>query len=212
MSVLRPLANCRRVASGALGYVRLYLCDESGDPGASTESGASRLFVVCLVGYPDGGSAENFQAADAQLRKRLGWRDEFRWSKLSQRSRDAYLDGLFDNLPQHHAIIWDKKTVTPQTFQSDSVAIGMMREAIGLLGGPSAGSRLIIDGMRHRDRAAAIRRVLGVSEVRFESSHANPHLQLADMLAGFHAWDHAGRISDLAPRLRSLRRFRSLWR
>ena len=192
--------------------MRLYLCDESGDPGASAESGASRLFVVCLVGYPDGGSAANFQAADAQLRKRLGWRDEFRWSKLSQRSRDAYLDGLFDNLPQHHAIIWDKKTTIPQAFQSDSVAIEMMSEAIGRLGGPSAGSRLIIDGMRHRDRAAAIRRALGVSEVRFESSHANPHLQLADMLAGFHAWDHAGRISDVEPRLRSLRRFRSLWR
>jgi hypothetical protein len=192
--------------------VRLYLCDESGDPGDSAESGASRLFVVCLVGYPDGGSAEKFQAADTQLRKRLGWRDEFRWSKLSQRSRDAYLDGLFDSLPQHRAIVWDKKTTMPPAFQTDSAAIDMMRDAIGLLGGPSAGSRLIIDGMRHRDRAAAIRRALGVSEVRFESSHANPHLQLADMLAGFHAWDHAGRIRELTPRLRSLRRFRSLWR
>jgi len=192
--------------------VRLYVCDESGDPGASAESGASRLFVVCLVGYPDGGSAEKFQAADTQLRKRLGWRDEFRWSQLSQRSRDAYLDGLFDSLPQHRAIVWDEKTTLPLAFQPDSVAIDMMRDAIGLLGGPSAGSRLIIDGMRHRDRAAAIRRALGVSEVRFETSHANPHLQLADMLAGFHAWDHAGRIRGLTPRLRSLRRFRSLWR
>ena len=191
--------------------MRLYLCDESGDPGISQESGASRLFVVCLVGYPDGGSAANFQVADAQLRKRLGWRDEFRWSKLSQRSRNAYLQGLFDNLPQHHAIIWDKETTMPQAFQPDSAAIDMMREAIGILGGPSDGSRLIIDGVRHRDRAAAIRCV-GVSEVRFESSHANPHLQLADMLAGFHAWDHAGRISEILPRLRSLRRFRSLWR
>jgi hypothetical protein len=192
--------------------VRLYLCDESGDPGASAESGASRLFVICLVGYPDGGSAANFQAADAQLRKRLGWKGEFRWSKLSQWSRDNYFEGLVDNLPQHHAIVWDKKTIMPQAFQSDSAAIEMMREAIGLLGCPSAGSRLIIDGMRHRDRAAAIRRALGVSEVRFESSHANPHLQLADVLAGFHAWDYAGRISEVEPRLRSLRRFRSLWR
>lgn len=192
--------------------MRLYLCDESGDPGVSAESGASKLFVVCLVGYPDGGSAENFQAADTQLRRRLGWKGEFRWSKLSQSSRDAYLDGLFDSLPQHRAIIWDKEITMPQAFQSDSAAIDMMRDAIGLLGRPSAGSRLIIDGMRHRDRAAAIRRALGVSEVRFESSHANPHLQLADMLAGFHAWDHAGRIREIAPRLRSLRRFRSLWR
>lgn len=192
--------------------MRLYLCDESGDPGASIELGASKFFVICLVGYPDGGSAEKFQAADAQLRQRLGWRDEFRWSKLSQRSRDAYLDGLFDNLPQHRAIIWDKMTVSPNSFQRDSVETDMMHEAVGLLGRPSVGSRLIIDGMRHRDRAVAIRRALGVSEVRFESSHTNPHLQLADMLAGFHAWDHAGRISEIAPRLRSLRRFRSLWR
>jgi hypothetical protein len=212
MPVLRPLANCRRVASGALGYVRLYLCDESGDPGASPELGASRLFVVCLVGYPDGGSAEKFQAADAQLRKRLTWKGEFRWSKLSQRTRDHYFDGLVDNLPRHHAIVWDKETITPQAIQPDSAAIDMMREAVGLLGYPSSGSRLIIDGVRHRDRAVAIRRALGVSEVRFESSHANPHLQLADMLAGFHAWDHAGRISDIEPRLRSLRRFRSVWR
>ena len=191
--------------------MRLYLCDESGDPGASTESGASRLFVICLVGYPDGGSAANFQSADAQLRKRLSWKGEFRWSKISQWARDKYFEGLVDSLPQHHAIVWDKKRFMPQSFQSDSVAIDMMREAIGLLGCPSAGSRLIIDGIRHRDRAAAIRRLLGVSEVRFESSHANPHLQLADMLAGFHAWDDAGRISEVEPRLRSLRRFRSLW-
>ena len=192
--------------------MRLYLCDESGDPGASIELGASKFFVICLVGYPDGGAAANFQAADTQLRKRLGWRDEFRWSKLSQRSRYAYLDGLFDSLPQHRAIIWDKMTVSPNSFQRDSVEIDMMHEAVGLLGRPTVGSRLIIDGMRHRDRAAAIRRALGVAEVRFESSHSNPHLQLADMLAGFHAWDQAGRISDVEPRLRSLRRFRSLWR
>ncbi len=192
--------------------MRLYLCDESGDPGVSAESGASRLFVVCLVGYPDGVAAENFQAADAQLRRRLGWKGEFHWSKLSQRSRDNYFEGLVDNLPQHHAVVWDKTIRHAYSFQCDSVEIDMMRQSVGFLGHPFSGSRLIIDGIRHRDRAAAIRRAVGVSEVRFESSHASPHLQLADMLAGFHAWDHAGRIRDIEPRLRSLRRFRSLWR
>jgi len=192
--------------------VRLYLCDESGDPGASVASGASKAFVICLVGYPDGTSAELFQTAEAELRLSLGWRGEFRWSKLSQRSRDNYFAHLADCLPQHHALIWDKAAPAPVTFQPDSIEVDMMRLAIGRLGIPSSGSRLIIDGVRHRDRATAIRRALGVSEVRFESSHANPHLQLADMLAGFHAWDHAGRISDVAPRLRLLKRFRSLWR
>ena len=165
-----------------------------------------------MVGYPDGESAEAFQLADGELRAKLGWRGEFRWSKLSQRSRDAYFEGLIKILPPHHAVVWDKEEFILGPVDPGSVEIDMMREAIGLLGGTPFRGRLIIDGVRHRDRAAAIRRALGVSEVRFESSHSNPHLQLADMLAGFHAWDHAGRIRHVAPELQSLRRFRSFWR
>lgn len=165
-----------------------------------------------MIGYADGIAAQEFQKADAELRQRLGWRGEFRWSKLSQRSRDTYFASLSGVMPVHHAVIWEKlesHNVQPQKITAE---IGMMRQAMLNLGGPTPSSRLIIDGVRHRDRAGEIRRALGVAEVRFEHSHANPHLQLADMYAGFHAWDHARRIKDITPQLRSLRRFRSLWR
>ena len=192
--------------------MQLYLCDESGDPGESVSTGASPLFVICMIGYPDRHSAQNFQKSDAELRERLGWRGEFRWSKLSQRSRDTYFEALIKFMPTHHAIIWDKTSIQGARTYGEGMEIAMMREAISCLGGPTPSSRLIIDGVRHRDRAGEIRRALGLSEVRFERSHTNPHLQLADMLAGFHAWDQAGRIKDPTPPLRSLRCFRSLWR
>lgn len=175
-------------------------------------AGASPHFVICMIGYPQGLEAQKFQMEDTELRRRLGWRGEFRWSKLSQRSRDTYFASLSGVMPAHHAVIWDKLASNQAESPKMSPEIGMMRKAMAKLGGPSPSSRLIIDGVRHRDRAAEIRRSLGVAEVRFEHSHANPHLQLADMLAGFHAWDHARRIKDITPQLRSLRRFRSLWR
>lgn len=191
--------------------MQLYLCDESGDPGTSVNSGASPLFVICIIGYPDGIAAQEFQKGDAELRQRLGWRGEFRWSKLSQRSRDTYFASLSGIMPVHHAVIWDKVAANEAQSQNMPTEIAMMRQAMLNLGGPVPSSRLIIDGVRHRDRAGEIRRALGVAEVRFEHSHANPHLQLADMLAGFHAWDQARRIKDITPQLRSLRQFRSLW-
>jgi hypothetical protein len=192
--------------------VQLYLCDESGDPGTSVSAGASPLFVICMIGYPDGIAAQEFQKTDAELRQRLGWRGEFRWSKLSQRSRDTYFASLSAVMPVHHAVIWDKLASNEVQSPKLPPEIGMIRQAMANLGGPAPSSRLIIDGVRHRDRAGEIRRALGVAEVRFEHSHANPHLQLADMPAGFHAWDQVRRIKEVTPQLRSLRRFRSLWR
>jgi hypothetical protein len=165
-----------------------------------------------MIAYADGLQAQEFHRSDAELRLRLGWRGEFRWSKLSQRSRDAYWDSLLNAIPSHHAVIWDKSTAPEAQFPGANPEIEMMRKAMSSLGAPRPTSRLIVDGVHHRNRAADIRRALGVSEVRFEHSHANPHLQLADMLAGFHAWDHAQRLKDLNPALRSLKRFRSSWR
>jgi hypothetical protein len=165
-----------------------------------------------MIGYPNGLKAQKFQRADAELRQRLSWRGEFRWSKLSQRSRDAYFDSLSGVIPPHHAVIWDKRTAAEAKATGRTQEIELMRQAINSLGASSPSSRLTIDGIRHKDRAAEIRQSLGVSEVRFERSHTNPHLQLADMLAGFHAWDHAQRLKELKPALRSFRRFRSIWR
>jgi hypothetical protein len=54
--------------------------------------------------------------------------------------------------------------------------------------------------------------VLGLANVRFEASHTTPHLQLADMLAGYHAWDFAGKLTNTSPTLAGMRTSRSVWR
>ncbi len=190
----------------------LLFCDESGDPGPRVQAGASAIYVVCLVMYLDGKSAQRFHAADAELRRRLGWRREFRWSKMSQRSRNTYFESLEEVFPVHHAVVWDKSRALPASVPGHSIGLEMIQEAILRLGGVSAGSRLVIDGVRHRDRSSCFRRVLGINDVRFEASHTTPHLQLADMLAGFHAWDFAGKLTNTSPTLAGMRNSRSVWR
>lgn len=190
----------------------LLFCDESGDPGPRAQAGASAIYVVCLVMYVDGKAAQRFQAADADLRFRLGWRREFRWSKMSQRSRNIYFESLKEVFPIHHAVVWDKSRALTASVPGRSIGLEMMQEAMLRLGGASAGSRLVIDGVRHRDRSSLARRILGLADVRYEASHTNPHLQLADMLAGFHAWDFSGKLAHTSSALACMRTSRSVWR
>lgn len=191
--------------------VKLILCDESGDPGEFVDAGASAIFVVCMVAFEGRDAVHRFHAADEELRARLAWRGEFHWSKIGQRSRDIYFESMAGLIPAHHAVVWDKSSRDRVLIEGDAIVHEMMRQAMVRLGAWAHSSRLIIDGRKHRDRASMIRRSLGVSDVRFEASHSNPHLQLADMLAGFHAWDHAHRIKQVAPQLVALRPCRSLW-
>jgi hypothetical protein len=191
--------------------VQLLLCDESGDPGRLVEAGAAPVFVVCMVRFPNKEAVQRFHVVDADLRQRLGWSGEFHWSKIGQRSRDLYFTQLAKFIPDHHAVVWDKSSRKVGPAEADAIVVDMMRRALVRLGPRAESSRLIVDGSRHRDRAAMIRRSLGVADVRFEASHSNPHLQLADMLAGFHAWDHALRIRQVLPQLVALRPCRSMW-
>jgi hypothetical protein len=195
-----------------LALVRLYFCDESGDPGASLESGASAIFVICVIGYRHAADALRFQHAESALRARLNWRGEFRWSRMGRLSRRTYFESLAGVLPLHHAVVWDKRSCRPASTTGFGIQVDMMRQAVVRLCAFDDSGRMIIDGVRHRDRASSIRSALGLSHVRFETSHSNPHLQLADMLAGFHAWDHKGRVDDLMPSFQALRACRSDWR
>lgn len=79
-----------------------------------------------MIGYPDGTAAQEFQKDDAVLRQRLRWRGEFRWSRLSQRSRDAYFAALSSFMPNHHAVIWDKLASNEVQPRNISTEIDMM--------------------------------------------------------------------------------------
>ena len=190
--------------------MRKVFCDESGDPGLATDQGASPLFVLSLVaGHPESTHAR-FIAKQAEVRKELAWSGEFKWTKMRHALRMEYLKRSLTTLPDNHSAIWRKAGDRPMPHETAQVT--MLRRCLEAMPSTNEPCRLIIDGERNRQRAREIRASLALAEVRFEPSHVSPYLQLADMLAGFHAADVAGGIRDLPKELQALRGFRSAWR
>lgn len=190
--------------------MRKLFCDESGDPGSATERGASQLFVLCLVVGRSGDAHARFIAKQTEIRDALAWRGEFKWTKMHHALRLEYLKRSIPTLPENYSVFWSKKD-NPMAPNDPitSPMLGKCLEAVNPSGQPC---RLIIDGERNRQRARELRSSLGLAEMRFEPSHSSPYLQLADMLAGFHAADVSGRIRELPKELLDLRGFRSAWR
>lgn len=164
----------------------LLFCDESGDPGLPMEPGASAYLALGILCFRDGAEAARLAAVQEGLRSGLGWRGEFKWSKMPIEVRMDYLTGMAPMLRSYRVAIWDKQRVAlrPQ-FRPE---VEVMRACIESFEHVEAVDRIVIDGERDTRRSSEIRTALGVREVRMERSHACPQLQMADMLVGFHAY------------------------
>ena len=165
--------------------MRLF-CDESGDPGRSTDAGASRWFAVGMLCCLHGSEAMRLADAQDAMRLTLGWEGEFKWSKMPADLRMRYMSEMAPLLSSHRVAIWDKRDGVIRRDQRPEIEI-MMR-CYGMFGPQTSEVRVVVDGERDRRRSAEIRKALGVGEVRMERSHACPQLQMADMLVGFHVY------------------------
>jgi hypothetical protein len=164
----------------------LLFCDESGDPGMPGQSGVSSYFAVGIICCRDGEEAARLATAQERLRVDLGWRGEFKWSKMPIEVRMGYLTGIVSVLGSYRVAIWDKQRVVLRSGFRPEVEV--MRACLESFDPMETADRLIIDGERDGRRSSEIRTALGVREVRMEKSHACPQLQMADMLVGFHAY------------------------
>ncbi len=164
----------------------LLFCDESGDPGQPIEPGASSYFAVGILCCCDGVEAARLSVAQERLRAGLGWRGEFKWSKMPIDVRMDYMTSMAPILRSYRVSIWDKQRAVLRSVYRPELEV--MRHCLGSFGYVEAADRFVIDGVRDRLRASEIRIALGVREVRMERSHACPQLQMADMLVGFHAY------------------------
>lgn len=167
-------------------WCMLLFCDESGDPGLPTKPGASPYFGVAMLCCPAADDATRLAEAQDKARIRLGWAGEFKWSKMPSDVRLAYLISMVPMLDSHRVTIWDKRSGVLSSRYSPEVTV--MLRCYGSFESMEPSVRIVIDGERDRLRASEIRRALGVSEVRMERSHSCPHLQMADILIGFHAY------------------------
>lgn len=164
----------------------LLFCDESGDPGLATKSGASAYFAVGMLCCPDGKAAARLAEAQDRMRISLRGAGEFKWSKMPLDVRMAYMTGMEPLLLSHRVAIWDKqRSLLPLRHRPE---VEVMRSCYESFDFKEPAGRLVIDGERDRHRSSEIRVALGVREVRMERSHACPQLQMADMLVGFHAY------------------------
>jgi Protein of unknown function (DUF3800) len=164
----------------------LIFCDESGDPGLSTKSGASRYFAVGMLYCPDGKAAARLAEAQDKMRISLRWAGEFKWSKMPLDVRMDYMSGMEPLLLSHRVAIWDKQSGLLLLRYRPEVEV--MRSCYESFDFQVPAVRMVIDGERDSHRSSEIRAALAVREVRMERSHACPQLQMADMLVGFHAY------------------------
>lgn len=164
----------------------LLFCDESGDPGLPMEPGASAYFAVGILCCRDGEEAARLARVQEGLRAGLGWRGEFKWSKMPIEVRMDYLTGMAPMLRSYRVAIWDKQPVVLRSHFRPEVEV--MRVCMDSFEHIETADRIVIDGERDARRSSEIRMALGVREIRMERSHACPQLRMADMLVGFHAY------------------------
>lgn len=155
----------------------LLFCDESGDPGLPMEPGASAYFAVGIICCRDGEEAARLARVQEGPRAGLGWRGEFKWSKMPTEVRMGYLTGMTPMLRSYRVAIWDKQQVALRSYFRPEVEV--MRTCIDSFEHIEVADRIVIDGERDGRRSSEVRTALGVGEVRMERSHACPQLQMA---------------------------------
>src|SRR5262245_43402859 len=72
----------------------LVFIDESGDAGFKLSKGSSSIFAVGMVMFKDAESAQKTQVVIDELKKKLGIKPEFKFSKSSADVRDAFFANL----------------------------------------------------------------------------------------------------------------------
>lgn len=169
--------------------------DESGDESGKLDRGASPLFVVALVVFPNAAEAARCSARIDQLRRELELpaRFEFHFSRNGHAIRRRFLAAVAPHGFTYHAIVLEK----PQTPAAhlDLYAHACAR-VCGLAGEAFHQAQLTMDmreqDKRARQRAAAdirryVNRTLGrpvLARVRASKSHTDNLVQLADYVTG----------------------------
>jgi hypothetical protein len=195
----------------------LAFLDESGDESGKLDRGASRLFVVGLVVFPDRAEAERCRARIEQLVRELGKpaRYEFHFRPNTHAVRMAFLEAIAPFAFTYYAVVLEK----PETPTAHlPLYLNACARACSLAGASLDRAHLTVD-MRDtekmaRDRMAAdLRRYVNrpagrtvLGRVRARSSGSERLVQLADYVAGVARWREEGRrgadayARPLAPR------------
>ncbi len=171
----------------------LVFIDESGDPGFKVASGSSPVFVMAMVMFENGEAAQQTSLNIEELRKRLGFRTEFKFNKSREEVRDAFFEAVRGCPFRVRAIVVEKQRIRSSILreQKDAFYNFFLKTMVRFDNGRLSSARIIIDGSgdrafrqglaKHVTRNAAKG---AIKDVRFKDSANDALVQLADMCAG----------------------------
>jgi hypothetical protein len=171
----------------------LVFIDESGDAGFKLSKGSSPIFAVGMVMLENTEAAQKTQAVIDELKKKLGIKPEFKFSKSSDCVRDAFFAGVRGLPFKIRAIVVQKDLIYSPNLRTDKENFYrfFLKSMMKFNNGSLQHANVTIDGSGdkefRRDLEKHLRRHTtpgAIAKIRLMNSKSDPLLQLADMCIG----------------------------
>jgi hypothetical protein len=170
----------------------LVFIDESGCSGFKLTRGADAVFAIGMVVFESASDAARTQECIARFRRVVAHYSEFKFSKSSDRLRDAFFRAVSDCPFKIRALVLDRLRIgeLPDALHGKTFHRFFLCELLRRAAGRLDGARITLDGdgnrIFERRLKAELRRQIhrGIIGVQIEDSRTDELLQLADMCVG----------------------------
>jgi hypothetical protein len=170
----------------------LVFVDESGDTGLKLDKGSSKYFVITLVVFEEHDEALDCDKRIELLKKELGIKNEFKFSKLNVEKRKVFFEALIPYSFFYFAVVIDKENnnlgrfMFLENFYKYScslvfeIAKPYLKDAVVVIdGNGSKEFRFKLQSYLKLKTGAGV-----IKKIKIHDSRQNNLLQLADMVAG----------------------------
>ncbi len=172
--------------------IMLVFIDESGCPGFKFTRGSDPVFGLGMVIFANGEDAISTEQTLFDLRMKLQHKTEFKFSKSTDKLRDAFFNAVAACPFTIRALIVRKESLHSQQLRThvDSFYSYFVKVLMAHDNRTLSAARVRIDGRGSRDfqrsLGSYLRRELGerLKDVRMSDSARDPLMQLADMCIG----------------------------
>lgn len=171
----------------------LIFIDESGDPGFKLTRGSTSHFVVVMVIFDKNEDAESTAKVIKQTMIDLNIKPEFKFSNSRDYVRDVFFNNIKNCKFRVRALVVDKERIYSQNLRENSEKFYnyFVKQLINFDELKLNNASIKIDGSGDREFKKELHRYLRSQVnknlsfiVKFEESHKNSLIQLADMVAG----------------------------
>lgn len=170
----------------------LVFIDESGDPGFKLDRGSTPIFAAAMVIFDDKAHAAHAEATIRATLEAEKAYPEFKFNKCRDGLRDAFFAAVEPCSFYVRAIVVRKDVIYSPRLraQKEEFYRFFVKNMVRHDGGALKDAKVVIDGSGERVFRQDLQRHLkrhadgGIRSVKFQDSHRDPLVQLADMAVG----------------------------